>query len=180
MPKRDESDLLLAGFQLWANLPTSHKMMDPRYRDLRNEEIPLVDEGDTIKVKIICGEYHGVKGPVQDIVTEPEYLDVFIAPNSEFNHIIPQGHNAFAYVIEGEGSFDPYEDRYIKQEHLVIYEDGEEVLIKTRENAVRFLLISGKPINEPVAWRGPIVMNTEEELRIAFQEYQNGTFIKHK
>ena len=180
MPMHNVNDSLLAGFQLWANLPSSHKMMDPRYRDIIKEQIPEVDLNDNIKVKIICGEINGVKGPVQDIVTDPEYLDVFIEPNSEFQHSIDKTHNVFAYVIDGEAFFDPIKNEIVTAKHLVIFRSGDEVSIRTKDKPVRFLLISGKPIGEPVAWRGPIVMNTEEELRIAFNEYNKGTFIKHK
>ncbi len=179
MPKKNLNDPLLAGFQLWANLPASHKMMNPRYRDITKEQIPEVIVNDSVKVKIICGEVNGVKGPVQDIVTDPEYLDVSVEPNSEFKHIKDNTHNVFAYVIEGEGIFDPAKDEVVGPEHLIIFRQGDEVLIQTKDKAVRFLLISGKPIGEPVAWSGPIVMNTQEELRIAFNEYNKGTFIKH-
>lgn len=177
MPKRNDNDPKLAGFQLWANLPASHKMMDPRYRDITKEQIPEVIVNDGVRVKIICGE---VKGPVQDIITDPEYLDVSIESNSEFKHSIINTHNVFAYIIQGEAIFDPTKDEFVGPEHLVIFKEGDEVLIQTKDKSVRFLLISGKPIGEPVAWRGPIVMNTEEELRIAFNEYNKGTFIKHK
>ena len=180
MPKKNEDDPYLAGFQLWANLPASHKMMDPRYRDITKDIIPEVSVNNRVKVKIICGEINGVKGPVQDIITEPEYLDVVIEPNSEFKHSIDNGHNVFAYVIEGEATFDLTKNEIIGPEHLVIFSEGDEVLIQTKTKPVRFLLISGKPIGEPVAWRGPIVMNTEEELRLAFNEYNKGTFIKHQ
>jgi len=180
MPKRNDNDPFLAGFQLWANLPASHKMMDPRYRDITKEQIPEVIVNNNTRVKIICGEVNGVKGPVQDIVTDPEYLDVSIEPNSQFKRLIDKDHNVFAYVVEGEGIFDPTKDEIVGTEHLVIFKEGGEVLIQTKDKSVRFLLISGKPIGEPVVWRGPIVMNTEEELRIAFNEYSKGTFIKHK
>jgi len=180
MPKKNENDPYLAGFQLWANLPASHKMMDPRYRDITKDQIPEVVVNDKVKAKIICGEINGERGPVQDIITDPEYLDVSIEPNSEFKHSIVNTHNVFAYVIEGEATFDPTKDEIVSAEHLVIFREGDEVLIQTKVKSVRFLLISGKPIGEPVAWRGPIVMNTEEELRIAFNEYNKGTFIKHK
>ena len=180
MPKRNDNDPFLAGFQLWANLPASHKMMDPRYRDITKEQIPEVILNDNTRVKVICGEVNGVKGPVQDIVTDPEYLDVSIEPNSQFKRSIDNDHNVFAYVVEGDGIFDPTKDEIVGTEHLVIFKEGDEVLIQTKDKSVRFLLISGKPIGEPVAWRGPIVMNTEEELRIAFNEYSKGTFIKHK
>ncbi len=180
MPKKNENDPVLAGFQLWANLPASHKMMDPRYRDITKEQIPEVIVNDSVRVKIICGEVNGVKGPVQDIVTDPEYLDVSIEPNSVFKHAIDNPYNVFAYIIEGEATFNPTKDEIVGTEHLVIFKEGDEVLIQTKDKSVRFLLISGKPIGEPVAWRGPIVMNSEEELRIAFDEYNKGTFIKHK
>ncbi|MFX0018979.1 MAG: pirin family protein, partial [Candidatus Hermodarchaeota archaeon] len=160
MPKKNEEDLLLAGFQLWANLPASHKMMDPRYRDIKKEEIPEIDFDDGVKVKIICGEVNGTKGPVQDIITEPEYLDVSIEPNSKFSHPVKEGNNLIAYIIEGEAYFDEDNENLVGVENLVIYKDGDQVLIRTTSNNVRFLLISGKPIKEPVAWRGPIVMNT--------------------
>ena len=179
MPKRGKKSLLW-GFQLWANLPASHKMMNPRYRDIKMDEIPEISiNNDTVKIKIISGEVNGVIGPVQDIITEPEYLDGTINPQSEFSHPVKRGHNVFAYIIEGKGFFDQDRDKSAGVENLVIFKDGDEVNISTEDEKVRFLLISGKPIEEPVAWRGPIVMNTEEELRIAFEEYQNGTFIKH-
>jgi len=181
MPKKGKRDTLLWGFQLWANLPTSHKMMEPRYRDLKKTQIPETSlNGNKIRIKIICGEINGIKGPVQDIITDPEYLEVTIDPNSEFTHHIKTDYNAFAYTIEGEGYFDDRRVELLGNETLIIYQKGDVVKISTDKEKVRFLLVSGKPLNEPVAWRGPIVMNTEEELRLAFNEYQNGTFIKHK
>ena len=180
MPHKVEGDPYMAGLQLWANLPASQKMMNPRYRDVKKDDIPEVELINKIKVKIICGEVNGVQGPVQDIITEPEYLDVSMPPKSTFEHPVKKGHNAFAYMLEGEAYFDNKMDELVDKGHLVIYRDGNKTSITTTEKPVRFLLISGKPINEPVAWRGPIVMNTEEELRIAFNEYQRGTFIKHK
>jgi len=179
MPKKNVNDPVLAGFQLWANLPASHKMMNPRYRDITKEQIPEVIVADGTRVKIICGEINGVNGPVKDIITDPEYLDVSMEPNSRFNHLIDSSHNVFAYVIEGEAIFDSIKNTLVNDENLVIYREGDEVVVKTKEKPVRFLLISGKPIGEPVAWQGPIVMNTEEELRLAFREYSQGTFIKH-
>ncbi len=153
-----------------------------------------MENGST--VKIICGEVNGTKGPVQDIVTEPEYLDVTVPAGETFTHPVEKGKKAFAYVIGGEGYFDDSRDPYshevmgtkyfdLKQscicgdETLVLFEDGDEVHISAIKNGVRFLLVSGKPIGEPVAWNGPIVMNTRQELKIAFEEYENGTFIKH-
>jgi len=177
MPKRREG--MMSGFQLWANLPSSDKMMNPRYRDIRSNEIPEVTLGDLAKAKIIAGEIDGVKGPVQDIVTDPEYLDVTVNPNSEFRHKIDDDHNVFAYVFEGEAFFDIDKTEICVLKNVILFGDGEEVVVTTEDEHVRFLLISGKPIREPVAWRGPIVMNTKEELQMAFDEYRNGTFIKY-
>ena len=196
MPK-GQTDGLMWGFQLWANLPASHKMMDPRYRDVKSNQIPEVTLDKGIKAKIISGLVKGVKGPVQDVVIDPEYLDMSVPAESNFSHPVKRGHTVFAYVVEGQGYFDLERDSYayevegtnyfdFKREcllgagHLIIFDDGDEVVITTSEKPVRFLLVSGKPIKEPVAWYGPIVMNTQEELRTAFEEYQNGTFIKHK
>ncbi|MFC1712739.1 pirin family protein [Candidatus Poribacteria bacterium] len=176
MPKASR---LLWGFQLWVNLPASHKMMEPRYQDVKKDQIPEVSLGDA-KIKIICGEVDGVKGPVHDIMADPEYLDITMPPHKEFGHCVKRGHKVFAYVAAGEGHFAPHEDRLIREEHLVIFKDGDVVEISSGDSDLRFLLISGKPIGEPVAWRGPIVMNTQEELETAFEEYRNGTFTKHK
>ena len=184
------------GFQLWANLPASHKMMEPRYRDVKSAQIPEIFLAQGAKVKIICGQVNGTTGPVTDIVTDPEHLDVSVPAGAEFRHPIRRGHTAFAYVIAGEGFFDPDRDAYAHEvvganyfdfnrrcvcgdRTIVLYEDGDEVVIAAPTSSVRFLLISGAPIGEPVAWYGPIVMNTQEELRLAFEEYQKGTFIKH-
>jgi redox-sensitive bicupin YhaK (pirin superfamily) len=196
MPKGDGKKVM-SGFQLWANLPASHKMMDPRYRDVKSRQIPEIALKNGAKVKIICGELSGVEGPVRDIVTDPEYLDVSLPGEATFTHRIAKGKNVFAYVIEGEGYFDPDRDSYAHEvigtnyfdfkrsclcsnETVVLYGDGDEITVTPDKNGVRFLLASGKPIGEPVAWYGPIVMNTQEELRVAFEEYQNGTFIKYK
>ena len=179
MPKGDENGAMY-GFQLWANLPSSKKMMDPRYRDVTSEQIPEVKLPNDTTIKIIAGEVSGIKGPVQDIVIDPEYIDVTVPPNSEFRHPTKQGHTVFAYVIEGTACFDIQRDPYISNGSIVLFSDGEEISVFTEEHKVRFLLISGRPINEPVAWRGPIVMNTREELRTAFEEYDEGTFIKYK
>jgi redox-sensitive bicupin YhaK (pirin superfamily) len=195
MPKGDKNRVM-SGFQLWANLPASHKMMAPRYRDVKNQQIPEVSLNGGVKVKIICGKLNGVEGPVQDIVTDPEYLDVTVPGGTTFGHPVRRGQNALAYVIEGEGYFDRGRDSFgheviganyfdlkrtciCKDQTLILYGDGDEVSVTCEGEGVRFLLISGRPIGEPVAWYGPIVMNTQEELRLAFEEYQNGTFIKH-
>jgi quercetin 2,3-dioxygenase len=196
MPRGDTSGIMY-GFQLWANLPARHKMMDPRYRDVLKNQIPEVRLANDTTIKIIAGEVSGLKGPVQDIVIDPEYLDVTVPAYSEFRHPTPKGHTAFAYVIGGQGYFcnersafthevegtnyfDLRQDPFIGNETIVLFEDGDEIVVTTEGQQVRFLLISGRPIGEPVAWYGPIVMNTQEELKIAFEEYNRGTFIKYK
>ena len=175
MPKPSESSSAMGGFQLWANLPASHKMIDPRYRDVTRAMIPEAELDGGVKVKIICGEAGGVKGPVQDIITKPEYLDVAMPEHSSFKHEIPVGFNAFCYVIEGRAQFAGHD---ANNHNIIMFGDGDGLKIETRDNTSRFLLVSGKPIGEPVAWYGPIVMNTREELVTAFEEYKNGTFIK--
>jgi quercetin 2,3-dioxygenase len=194
MPKGDEKGLMW-GFQLWANLPASHKMMEPRYRDVRSGQIPWVTLDNGVRIKVICGEVGGVQGPVRDIVIDPEYLDVTVPAGATFTHPVKRDYTVFAYVVEGEGYFDmgrnPYghevvgtnyfdftRDCRCNAENLVIYDRGDEVVVTAVEGPVRFLLVAGKPIGEPVAWYGPIVMNTREELQIAFEEYEKGTFIK--
>jgi redox-sensitive bicupin YhaK (pirin superfamily) len=178
MPQRTEG--MLAGFQLWANLPSSQKMMNPRYRGIESTDIPeaVLDSG--AKVKVICGEAGGVVGPVKEIVTDPEYLDVTVPSETLFTHSIKKGYTGFAYVIEGKGHFDKKASSLIEPESLVLFGDGAEVQIRSAGQPLRFLLVSGKPLKEPVAWSGPIVMNTEEELALAFEEYRNGTFLKHR
>jgi quercetin 2,3-dioxygenase len=195
MPRGDD-DGVMEGFQLWANLPRSSKMMNPRYRDIKSSQMPEVIMKSGATVKIICGTVEGKQGPVQDIVINPEYLDVTVPANAEFVHKTTRGHTVFAYVIGGKGVFcnenDPFaydvegvnyfdmeRDLYVHNGTAVLFGDGEQVTVSAQGGPVRFLLISGKPINEPVAWYGPIVMNTEEELHIAFEEYKKGTFIKY-
>jgi redox-sensitive bicupin YhaK (pirin superfamily) len=195
MPK-GRHDGLMWGFQLWANLPASHKMMEPRYREVKSHQIPEVKAAGGALIRVIAGRVDGTKGPVRDIITDPEYLDVVVSPKTRFSHPVRKGYTAFAYVIEGSGAFEPDSDpfayemegsnwfdtkreRAIGPESLVIFDDGDELAILTGSERVRFLLVSGKPIHEPVAWWGPIVMNTQEELRVAFEEYDRGTFLKH-
>ncbi len=192
---RGRDDGLMWGFQMWANLPASYKTMAPRYRWIVAAEIPEATLQGGVRVKIICGEVSGVQGPVRDVVVEPEYLDVAVPAATTFTRPIRRGHTVFAYVVEGEGYFDPERNAFAHEvvggnyfdmqrrcactaENLVLYGDGDEVVVSTKEVPVRFLLVSGRPIGEPVAWYGPIVMNTQEELRIAFEEYERGTFIK--
>lgn len=178
MPHRTEGRMM--GFQLWANLPASHKMMDPRYRDITKDDIPVVALENGVNVKVIAGVVEGIKGPVQDIVTDPEYLDVSMPESSEFIHSVTKGHNVFAYVFEGSGFFDHSKKSELTTGAIAHYGDGDVIRVMSGDSPVRFLLVSGKPIQEPVAWRGPIVMNTQEELRVAFSEYRSGTFIKKK
>jgi redox-sensitive bicupin YhaK (pirin superfamily) len=168
----------MEGFQLWANLPRSDKMMEPRYRDIKSGQIPLVTLGNGVSIKVIAGKIGEHDGPVKGIITDPEYLDVTVPGKSVFTHSTRQGYTVFTYVIEGEGVFDEQEERLIGNGSVCLYEDGDRITVTTGSEAVRFLLISGKPIREPVAWYGPIVMNTDEELEQAFEEYQNGTFIQ--
>jgi redox-sensitive bicupin YhaK (pirin superfamily) len=196
MPKGDPHGRMY-GFQLWANLPASYKMMNPRYRGIVAGEIPSVAISGGAFVKVIAGAINGTIGPVKDIVTDPEYLDVTIPPNGEFIHPTKPGHTVFAYVIEGHGVFcnekkpfsydiegenyfDIKQDPFIGNRSLILFADGEQILVSTEKDSVRFLLVSGKPIGEPIAWYGPIVMNTQEELQIAFEEFNRGTFIKRK
>jgi quercetin 2,3-dioxygenase len=196
MPKGDAQGSM-HGFQLWANLPAADKMMEPRYRGIAAGEIPEVTDSGGAKVKIIAGSVGGVTGPVRDVVTHPEYLDVTLPPGRSFTHPTPRGHTVFAYVIDGRGVFcqqkDPYSyeregenyfdmkrERLIANRHLVVFSDGEAVSVSAEQEPVRFLLVSGKPIGEAIAWHGPIVMNTQDELRVAFEELERDTFIKHR
>ena len=195
MPKGDREGRMW-GFQLWANLPARHKMMDPRYREVKRDDIPEATTAEGTTVRVVCGEVAGVRGPVREIVTEPDYLDVSIPARSTFRHPVKAGHTVFAYVFEGEGYFDPERDPYAREDvgeryfdmerpcvcgngTVVLYGPGDTVAVSTEERPVRFLLVSGRPLGEPVAWYGPIVMNTQAELRVAFREYEQGTFVKH-
>jgi hypothetical protein len=177
MPRGDEEGKM-EGFQLWANLPKSHKMMPPRYRDIQNSQVPVVSLQDGVKIKIICGKVGESEGPVKDVVVDPEYLDVTVPAATEFKFPAKKGHTVFAYVIEGQGYFDGTKTKSVANGSVCLYENGDHIEISTGAEPVRFLLIAGKPIGEPVAWYGPIVMNTDQEIRQAFEEYQNGTFIK--
>jgi redox-sensitive bicupin YhaK (pirin superfamily) len=195
MPKGDRHGKM-EGFQLWANLPAKQKMMPPRYRDVKSSQIPIAQLDSGVEVKVICGRVGDTEGPVKDIVIDPEYIDVTIPPNTSFSHPTKQGHTVLSYVIAGRGClcrekkpftyeaeglnyFDMERNPFVGNETLVLFEDGDHIAVSTEDDPVRFLLISGKPIHEPVAWYGPIVMNTQEELKVAFDEYEKGTFIKH-
>jgi quercetin 2,3-dioxygenase len=194
MPEGD-TDGHMYGFQLWANLPRANKMMDPRYQDIKSAQIPVVTLEGGVTARVICGEVLGVRGPVENIVIDPRYLDIAVPAKTHFTFPTPSGHTVFAYVVDGKGTFcdeqDPFayeregsnyfdmqHDRLMSDRTLILFEDGDQLLVTTEDNPVRFMLISGRPIHEPIAWYGPIVMNSENELRQAFEELEQGTFIK--
>jgi redox-sensitive bicupin YhaK (pirin superfamily) len=168
----------MGGFQLWVNLPRKSKMMNPRYQEIRRDQIPVITAGNGVTVKVICGTFGEVSGPVKDIVADPDFLEVSIPPGSRFAVRVKPGYTAFAYVIGGEGTLDE-PGPSLKNHDLALFSDGEKVIATgIGTQPFRFLFLSGRPIHEPVAWRGPIVMSTEEELKVAFREYRDGTFIK--
>lgn len=194
MPKGDPEGRM-SGFQLWANLPRSHKMMDPRYQDIKSSQIPELSLEDDVKVRVICGEFEGIKGPVENVVIDPLYLDITIPAKTNFTFPVHPTYTAFAYVIDGKASFceesDPFafqregsnyfdmdQSSLLGDRTLILFEDGDQIKVVTKNDLVRFLFVSGRPLHEPIAWYGPIVMNSEQELRLAFSELQNGTFIK--
>ena len=176
MPRRQKGTLW--GLQLWVHLPADHKMLGPRYRDIRAADIPACRLVSGAVIKVVAGTFNGCHGPVRDLIGDPEYLDVTLPDSIQFKHAVPKGHTVFAYVLEGEGRFEPGQKMAVGAETLLLYGDGDTVSIENDAAGLRFLLISGRPLGEPVAWRGPIVMNTQVELDIAFAEYRNGTFIK--
>lgn len=178
MPKGDSAGRM-EGFQLWANLPAADKMMHPRYRDISAAQIPTVILASGATIKVICGRIDDVRGPVQDVMIEPEYLDVKLPPNVRFTHPTPLDHTVFAYVHAGKGRFDEVSEDLLGNRSLVLFAKGEQVSICAGDEELRFLLVAGKPLGEPIAWGGPIVMNTQAELQQAFEEFRNGTFIKH-
>lgn len=177
MPQGD-ADGRLVGFQLWANLPARDKMMDPRYRDVAAETIPEVTTPGGARARVIAGTVGETRGPVRDIVIDPEYLDVRISPGATFEHPTPADYTCFAYVIAGAGQFGP-DAHTCANRDLVVFGPGNGVhIVNSGDDELRFLLVSGKPLGEPVAWYGPIVMNTDEELETAYRELEAGTFIK--
>jgi redox-sensitive bicupin YhaK (pirin superfamily) len=167
----------MGGFQLWANLPAIQKMTEPRYRDVKASDIPETIAKSGTRIKIISGEAEGKTGPVGDIFIKPEYLDVFIPRSVEWKKSWKDERTVILYTFEGESSVNGHS---AKNHDLLVFRGKGEIHITTEQNPARFLLISGVPLKEPVAWQGPIVMNTEEELRLAFEEYRNGTFLKHQ
>jgi quercetin 2,3-dioxygenase len=194
MPKGDPRGRM-HGFQLWANLPASLKMTAPRYQDVLSEAIPEITEDDGTHVRVVCGEFWGKKGPVEGVAADPRYLDVSVPPGKRKVLPVETERHAFAYVFAGSGTFrDASAPRQVLTEgvgeggeatyaqtgdrSLVVFDRGDEVVVQAGDEGIRFLLVSGKPIEEPVAWYGPIVMNTKDELRQAWTELRDGTFIK--
>ena len=194
MPQGDPQGRM-HGFQLWANLPAALKMTAPRYQDVVSRDIPEVTDDDGTKVRVIIGDFWGKSGPVQGIAADPRYLDVWVPPGKRKTLPVEIARHAFAYVFEGSGTFrdssrpqgvlvertdgsDVIERMDAGDRSLVLFDRGDEVTVQAGEHGIRFLLVSGKPLEEPVAWYGPIVMNTEDELRRAYEELRAGTFIR--
>lgn len=177
MPKGDQNGSM-HGFQLWLNLPAVEKMCSPRYRDISADDIPTVRLENGVTIKIISGSIGGTTGPVSGISTEPEYLDIKLPAGTGYRHDCRRGFTALVYVIDGSGLFAPHSPGECGDTSLILFGDGDEVQIKAGRSGVRFLLLIGKPLGEPIAWRGPIVMNTEAELQLAFEQYRLGTFLK--
>ena len=194
MPEGDSRGRM-HGFQLWANLPSSLKMTSPRYQDIKAAEIPEVIDDDGTRVRVVCGEFWGKRGPVEGVAADPRYLDVWVPPRLRKTLPVETERHAFAYVFEGSGSFrsasDPFgvltekendgSDALIRERtgnrSLVLFDSGDEVTVEAGDEGIRFLLVSGKPLREPIAWYGPIVMNTQAELQQAARELRDGTFI---
>jgi len=164
---------LMQGFQLWINLPANQKMMKPRYRDITKQDIPIIKESGK-EIKIIAGEYHDIKGPVSDLIVDVVYYDITLNNNSKFSYQTKDDYTTFSYLINGSGIFN---NTQVKTHNCILFDKGHNVDVKSTKN-LRFLLISGQPLYESVAWGGPIVMNTQEELQKAFKDLDNGTFIR--
>jgi redox-sensitive bicupin YhaK (pirin superfamily) len=193
MPKGDAAGRM-HGFQLWANLPASLKMTEPRYQGVTASDIPVVTDDDGTEVRVVCGSYRNTSGPVDGVAADPIYLDVSVPPRTQKSVAVEAGRHAFAYVFAGAGSFcdaagplavptepvgwhDTNPPREAGNRSLVRFGDGNEVLVHAGDEGIRFILVSGIPLREPVAWYGPIVMNTQEELRRAFEQIRAGTFL---
>jgi len=195
MPKGDGAGHM-HGFQLWANLPSSLKMTAPRYQDVAAADIPDVVDDDGTRVRVVCGEFWGKKGPVEGVAADPRYLDVSVPPGRRKRIAVDRANHAFAYVFAGFGTFrdasgpQPVLTEQVngattrslphdaENRSLVLFDRGDEVEVQAGDQGIRFLLVSGRPIEEPVAWYGPIVMNTQQELQQAFNDLRNGTFIR--
>jgi redox-sensitive bicupin YhaK (pirin superfamily) len=176
MPRGDAQGAM-HGFQLWANLPGSQKMMKPRYNEITASQIPEVESENGGRIKIIAGSFDDTRGPVDSIVIDPQYFDCTLPAGGNFIHITDPDYTAFIYVIGGKGKTD---GTGVDDGTLVLFDKGEQLSVNADDETLRFLFLAGKPLNEPVAWRGPIVMNTQAELETAFREYQEGTFVKHQ
>ena len=196
MPQGDAQGRM-HGFQLWANLPSSLKMTRPRYQDVKGGDVPEVVDDDGTRVRVVVGDFWGSRGPVEGIAADPQYLDIAVPAGRRKTFQVDTRRHAFAYVFEGDGSFRDASaplgvltdqpglvERVVREQtgnrSLVLFDAGDEVTVQAGENGIRFLLVSGKPLEEPVAWYGPIVMNTSEELRQAIAELQSGTFIRER
>ena len=172
----------LIGFQLWVNLPASLKMTAPRYQDITSNQIPEVSRANGVKIRVIAGEVDGVRGAVSEIYADPSYLDVSIPADGTFSHPVEKGHTAFAYIFEGSGFFGSGQntaESSVSQPGLVVLGDGDYIQVDAANEPVRFLLVSGKPLNEPIARYGPFVMNTQEEIQQALDDLKNGTFVRN-
>lgn len=169
----------MGGFQLWVNLPRNQKMIDPRYQEIGAHAIPRVTLPTDAAVNVICGSIGGITGPVQDIMADPEYFDVTVSPGGKFSHAVRDGFMAAAYVIRGSGVFDRKGNEPVGNRTMILFGNiGNSVEVRAGDQGVRFLFFSGTPLREPIAWGGPMVMNTQEELEQAFFEYEQGTFIR--
>lgn len=194
MPHGDDKGRM-HGFQLWANLPRALKMTAPRYQDVPARDVPEVVDDDGTRVRVVVGDFWGKRGPVEGIAADPRYLDIFVPAGKRKSLPVETTRHAFAYVFEGSGTFrDASQPQAVMTDHvgrsgeeirdsvgnrsLILFDAGDEVTVQAGDRGIRFLLVSGKPLEEPVAWQGPIVMNTPEELRQAYAELRNGTFIK--
>ena len=180
MPQPAQGEMV--GFQLWVNLPARLKMTTPRYQDITSNQIPEVSRADGVKIRVIAGEVDGVRGAVSEIYADPAYLDVSIPANGSFSHPVEKGHTAFAYVFEGRGFFGTGEnapENSVSQPGLVVLGDGDYIQAGAANEPVRFLLVSGQPLNEPIARYGPFVMNTQEEIQQALEDLRNGTFVRN-
>jgi quercetin 2,3-dioxygenase len=194
MPRGDEAGHM-HGFQLWANLPSGEKMCAPRYQDIKSADVPEVTDDDGTRVRVVCGSFWGKKGPVEGVAADPIYLDVSVPPGRRRTLPVETSRHVFAYVFAGDGKFGnasepqpvptesaggPGEEPSVQagNRSLLLFDQGDELAVQAGEEGVRFLLVSGRPLLEPVAWQGPIVMNTQEQLRAAFEELRQGTFLK--
>jgi redox-sensitive bicupin YhaK (pirin superfamily) len=180
MPQRAEGEMI--GFQLWVNLPARLKMTTPRYQEISSRQIPSVSRTGGVKIRVIAGNVDGIQGPVSEIYADPAYLDVSIPAGGGFSHPVAKGHTVFAYVFEGRGVFgtDPNNPEHsMSQPGLVVFGDGDYIQVGAVSGPVRFLLVSGKPLDEPIARYGPFVMNTQQEIQQALDDLRNGTFVRN-